>query len=374
MIDELFKTNCIKIGNWKLKSGEISKYYFDIKNIISNPSLLKKIGDELYHLFDDFDIICGIPFGALPIASYISTQYNKPLIYIRNQSKNYGTEKLIEGTYSTTDKCVIIDDVITSGKSIEDAINILKNKVNIIDVAVVIDRQQNYACSLPVKSLFYKNDVIKYRLKNISIQKNSKLCFSADIDNPTKLLNILDIIGNFIVVCKIHFDIIDFSSYNRNTFKENLIKASIKYNFLLMEDRKFIDISHIVLKQYSQFCNWIDLVTVHSSVPNKVVQKLSGVLLVSNMSNNNFDFTSDAICLATDNPNNVVGFITQKRINCNDLICMTPGVSNNNIKVDDQKYRTINDIDTDYYIVGRALYNSTNIKKDVLNFITPLNI
>ena len=53
---------------------------------------------------------------------------------------------------------------------------------------------------------------------------------------------------------------------------------------------------------------------------------------------------------------------------------MTPGVSNNNIKVDDQKYRIINDIDTDYYIVGRALYNSTNIKKDVLNFITPLNI
>ena len=46
MIEELIDTNCIKIGKWKLKNGEISKYYFDMKNIISNPILLKKIGDK----------------------------------------------------------------------------------------------------------------------------------------------------------------------------------------------------------------------------------------------------------------------------------------------------------------------------------------
>ena len=33
LIKELIETNCIKMGNWKLKNGEISKYYFDIKNI-----------------------------------------------------------------------------------------------------------------------------------------------------------------------------------------------------------------------------------------------------------------------------------------------------------------------------------------------------
>ena len=64
IIKELFKTNCIKLGNFTLKSGEVSKYYYDMKNIISNPSLLKQIGDKLYNLLDDFDIICGIPYGA----------------------------------------------------------------------------------------------------------------------------------------------------------------------------------------------------------------------------------------------------------------------------------------------------------------------
>ena len=71
MIEELIATNCIKIGNWKLKNGDISKYYFDIKNIISTPSLLVKIGDELYKKLGDFDIICGLPYGGLPIATYI---------------------------------------------------------------------------------------------------------------------------------------------------------------------------------------------------------------------------------------------------------------------------------------------------------------
>tara|TARA_Y100000766_G_C18648454_1_gene479206 strand:+ start:493 stop:711 length:219 start_codon:yes stop_codon:yes gene_type:complete len=61
LIKELIDNNCIKFGNYTLKNGEISKYYFDMKNIISNPNLLTKICDELYKMLNDFDIICGIP-------------------------------------------------------------------------------------------------------------------------------------------------------------------------------------------------------------------------------------------------------------------------------------------------------------------------
>ena len=45
-----------------------------------------------------------------------------------------------------------------------------------------------------------------------------------------------------------------------------ILEASIKHDFLIMEDRKFNDISYIVYKQYLQFCNWVDMVTVHSLV------------------------------------------------------------------------------------------------------------
>jgi uridine monophosphate synthetase len=368
MIDALIKSDCIKIGKWKLKNGDISKYYYDIKNIISDPLLVKKIGDNLYSKLNDFDIICGIPYGGLPIALYISTTYNKPLIYIRDKPKEYGTCKLIEGTYNINDRCVLIDDVITSGKSIQDAISVLDGKVNVVDIGVVVHRQQNTYCTLPIKSLLYKNDITKYKLKQISSNKNSKLCFSADIEDPIKLLDILNKIGRYIVICKIHYDIINLKDYSGN-FISDLVDCSIKNDFLIMEDSKFVDISSIVEKQFAKFSSWVDLVTVHASVVNDTITKLFGVMLVANMSNNNYDLSENAIKLANDNPNNVIGFITQYRINCNDLVCMTPGVSLTNSKVNDQNYRTINNIDTDYIIVGRALYNSTDILNDIQHFL-----
>ena len=57
MIEELIKTNCIKIGKWTLKNGETSKYYYDIKNIISNPSLLRDIGDKIYSITKKYELI-----------------------------------------------------------------------------------------------------------------------------------------------------------------------------------------------------------------------------------------------------------------------------------------------------------------------------
>lgn len=354
IIKELFKTNCIKLGNFTLKSGDVSKYYYDMKNIISNPSLLKQIGDELYNLLDDFDIICGIPYGALPIATYISTQYNKPLIYIRDKQKEYGTQKMIEGEYKKEDRCVIIDDVITSGRSLEEEIEKLKDKVNIVDVAVIMNRQQNPQCSMKFKSLLYKNDITKYLLQSISESKKSKLIFSADISNCQKIIEIIEKIGKQIVACKIHSDMID----NFETYIPKLIELSIKHKFLIMEDRKFNDISYIVNMQYKKFRNWVDLVTVHSLVTNDVLSVLSGCLIVANMSNNNYNFKEKALQMAKDNKDNVVGFITQERINMNGMVCMTPGISSSNSKIDDQKYRTSDEVDTDYIIVGRAIYNS----------------
>ena len=364
-INKLIENKCIKMGNFKLKNSEISKYYFDIKHIISNPKLLCEIGDELYKILNDFDIICGIPYGALPIATYISTKYNKPLIYIRDTPKKYGTEQLIEGKYNKNDRCVIIDDVITSGESLENEIQKLKNKVNIVDVAVIINRQQNSQCSMKVKSLFYKNDITRFLLDDISKKKNSKLIFAADIPDYNKIVDILNSIGEYIVACKIHCDIIK----NIEEFKPILIELSIKFNFLIMEDRKFNDISSIVNLQYQKFYNWIDLITVHSLVSNDVISNLSGVLIVANMSNNNYNFTEKSLELAKSNKNNVIGFITQKRIIYNNMICMTPGISFKKQNINDQQYKTINDVDTDYIIVGRALYNSNNVKHDITFFM-----
>ena len=349
-----------------MKNGENSKYYFDMKNLISYPSLLKKIGDEIYKKLEPFDIICGIPYGGLPITSYISTTYNKPMILLRDKTKEYGLQQRIEGNHSPRDKCVIIDDVITSGASIQEAIDYLQDKVNIVKCIVIFDRQQNYKCSLPIDSLLCKTDIVKYRLKKIKEEKNSDLCFSADLSDYKKLWEIIETIGIVMVVCKIHYDTID-ESY-RSTFRENIIALSIKHNFLIMEDRKFNDISYIVQKQYKSFESWVDMVTVHTLVTPEVVNSLSGVLLVANMSNNDYDFSERAVKLALDNKTHVVGFISQKRLH-DDFICMTPGISLNDKTIDDQKHRSISDIETDFKIIGRAIYNSSDLSSDIKKII-----
>ena len=81
-----------------------------------------------------------------------------------------------------------------------------------------------------------------------------------------------------------------------NSFKKELIKLSNNNNFLLMEDRKFFDISYIVEKQYEPFKEWIDLVTVHGLVNNEVLRKITcSVLLVSDMSNNDYNIMDNCL-------------------------------------------------------------------------------
>ena len=163
MISELLETDCIKKGSFKLKSGEISNYYFDMKQLISYPSLLKKIGDKIYSILDkECDLLCGVPIGGLPICSYISINYNIPMIIVRDEKKNYGSKKQIEGNYNIKNKCIIIEDVITTGGSVQKVIDTLKNKVEIIGIISILNRQEGFTTDIPYFTMFNKNDLLIY--------------------------------------------------------------------------------------------------------------------------------------------------------------------------------------------------------------------
>ena len=372
IISNLIKSNCIKTGIYTLKSKELSKYYFNIKNLISYPKVLKEIGDAIYQQLDDFDIICAIPHGSMPLVSYISTTYNKKMIFIRDSVKTYGTKNQIEGEYNKNDKCVILDDVITSGNSLQDVFNVLKNQINIVQVFTVIDRQQ--LCTLlpfKVDSLLTKTDIVRYRLMKISQEKNSRLIFSADLECVEKMLHILEKVGQYIVVCKIHLDI--YKIIDKIDFFKKLIDLSIKYDFLLMEDRKFNDIGYIVQKQYQRFSSIIDLVTVHGSANPSILQYLSGSIIVSNMSNSNDVYNDKALKMVEQYSKHIIGFVSQYRfkyVSKDNMIFMTPGISLIEGTNDDQHYKITKNVDTDFYIVGRSIYNSSNIYETIKAFQT----
>lgn len=159
----LEKFEIVKYGNFTLSSGKKSNIYFDIKKIISYPALLNEISEIIYKKISNVitpnTVIIGVPFGGIPIACYISCKYNIPMIHMRDKQKDYGTQNIIEGIYENK-KCIVIEDVITTGNSALEFMDKLKNYVE-LDIIVSIICRTNAGIN-NIKNKGYKLEYIEY--------------------------------------------------------------------------------------------------------------------------------------------------------------------------------------------------------------------
>ena len=145
----LFKNDIIKFGDFTLASGKKSSYYVDLRLVPSYPhefrKMVKYLENEIIQDIglDKFDSIVSVPTGGLVIASALAIEAVKPLIYVRNKPKDYGTSKSVEGKINDGMKVVMIDDVATTGGSVVNAIKSLK-EVNVIikDAYVIVNRME----------------------------------------------------------------------------------------------------------------------------------------------------------------------------------------------------------------------------------------
>ena len=161
----IFKTSNIK-GSFKLRSGKISDEYFDKYLFESNPEILEGIAKELNLLIETkFDFLAGLEMGGIPIATSLSIKSKIPALFIRKKAKEYGTCRLAEGGEIKDKKLLIIEDVVTSGGAILDAVIELRKLGAIVDdVLCVIDREDTgrknlEKANLNFRSLFTKNEL-----------------------------------------------------------------------------------------------------------------------------------------------------------------------------------------------------------------------
>ncbi len=145
IVKQLHTIDVIQHGSFTLKSGASSSYYIDMRRIISYPAIMHLIIEHIWHLLQplEYDCICGVPYASLSIATGVSLFHNIPMIMRRKEAKNYGTQKKIEGIYTPGSRCIVIEDVITTGQSIMETITDLEAEgLSVHDIIVIVDRMQ----------------------------------------------------------------------------------------------------------------------------------------------------------------------------------------------------------------------------------------
>lgn len=142
---KLFDINAVRLGKFTLHSGRTSPIYLDLRLLVSFPEALR-MATAVYRAILaqlSFQVLAATPLAGLPIGTAICLDMNVPLIYPRKTAKSYGTGKSIEGVWQVGQKAVVVDDLVTSGDSILQAITPLKAAgLHVQDAVVLIDRQQ----------------------------------------------------------------------------------------------------------------------------------------------------------------------------------------------------------------------------------------
>jgi orotidine 5'-phosphate decarboxylase subfamily 1/orotate phosphoribosyltransferase len=201
--------------------------------------------------------------------------------------------------------------------------------------------------------------------------KGTMLVLSADSQDRSESIDLVNRLHDQLLGVKLHIDI---TSANEHFTK--LVRTIHDRDLLLILDRKFCDIPSTVHMQSQKLTEYADLVTAHAIAGPAVIEGLREnclkndcrILLVAEMSCEHGIDSAKVVKLAQDNKDIVAGFIAQQRLeNSGDFIYFTPGIGS----VRGGTHRYPFDVDTDSYIVGRAIYNSSNPEREAEKYISP---
>lgn len=136
-------------------SGMLSPIYTDLRLTIAYPDLRHWIAEDLAKLikkeFPDVTIIGGVATAGIPHAAWVAEELHLPMIYVRPKPKDHGKGRQIEGRFTKDDKIVLIDDLITTGGSVLNAVKATeKDGGQVIGVSSIFtyylpDAKENFA-------------------------------------------------------------------------------------------------------------------------------------------------------------------------------------------------------------------------------------
>ena len=130
-------------GEFTLRSGARSNTYFDKYLFESEPALLRAIVQVMAKdIPTDTEILAGLEMGGIPVVTALSQLTGLPCAFIRKEPKTHGTCKYAEGPSLVGRKTVLVEDVVSSGGAILDALKMLRqDQIDSSVTLCVIDRE-----------------------------------------------------------------------------------------------------------------------------------------------------------------------------------------------------------------------------------------
>src|SRR5919106_7053361 len=143
--ERLLLTGAVKLSleepfTWA--SGWKSPIYCDNRRVLSFPYIRDFIKSELcnviFEKFPDAALLAGVATAGIAWGAMAADQLKLPFIYVRAKPKEHGLGNQVEGYYEKGQKTVVIEDLISTGKSSLDVVNVLKNAgLNVIGMVSI---------------------------------------------------------------------------------------------------------------------------------------------------------------------------------------------------------------------------------------------
>jgi len=172
----LLEIDAIKIDpnfGFTWASGIKSPIYCDNRKLISYPEYRDLVAESFAEIIKDkfpqAQMIAGTATAGIPHAAWVAQKLNLPMIYVRSKPKEHGQSQQIEGVFKKNQHVVLIEDLISTGKSSIEAFHALKkNQLNVLNILSIMT---------------YQTELAENNFKKID-------------KNPISLININDVLDN----------------------------------------------------------------------------------------------------------------------------------------------------------------------------------
>ena len=152
-LGEQLREHALLEGDFLLRSGRRSRWYLDKYRFETRPELLGPLGDRLAAAVREHEPeavrLAGPALGAVALSAAASLSGGLPFVIVRGEAKEYGTANRIEGPFEAGELVCLIEDVVTSGGALAEAVTALREAgLEVRNAVCVVDREEGGADAL----------------------------------------------------------------------------------------------------------------------------------------------------------------------------------------------------------------------------------